>query len=240
LNYLLFRIPAISSSATYHFYIEFSETDTFDSVTTYNTSSNYSIFKAFTGTGMTAIQNTGLNYVFSDEQLQLDLSTVSASLKYFRFHWTNDNGTTFGRYGYGNRESVQQVFDVSADTDGAQFVTVTSVDTTNKKVTVTNGTSTFVIDYDDESGGGSSTPTTNKSISFTSSNSTGVSWNGSVATFTHNMNCIPIASIYDNTMEQALYGVKVVNANSVTVDFNSISNVTGTWKLILAYGCNYE
>jgi hypothetical protein len=47
--------------------------------------------------------SSGLNYIFSDEQLQFNLSTVDSSYKYFRYHWTNDDGENFGRYGYGNR-----------------------------------------------------------------------------------------------------------------------------------------
>lgn len=204
LNYLLFRIPEIKQDVTYNFKIDFSETDDFSTVMSYTTVANNEYFKAFTGVAMTVLPSTGINYIFSDEQLQLSLEHVPSTYKYFRFHWSNDNGITYGRYGYGSIEASQQIFDISSSS--------TSDDTIPK----------------------------NKKISFTSSNSTNVTWNGAVATFTHNMNCIPIASIYDNTMEQALYGVKVVSANTVTVDFNDVSNVTGTWKLILAYGCDYE
>lgn len=77
-------------------------------------------------------------------------------------------------------------------------------------------------------------------IEFTSSNGTNVSWSGNVATFTHGLNCYPIVAIYDNTMTQALYGVKVLNGNQVQVDFANKSNISGTWMMIVNYGVAYS
>lgn len=77
-------------------------------------------------------------------------------------------------------------------------------------------------------------------IEFTSSNGENVSWSGNVATFTHGLNCYPIVAIYDNTMTQALYGVKVLNGNQVQVDFTNKSNISGTWMMIVNYGVAYS
>ena len=110
LSYLLFRVPVIEEEEYYQFYIDFSETDDFAIVESYNTKENTEMFKAFTGLGMTSIQNWGVNYLFSDEQLQFDVSTIAKNLKYFRFRWSNDEGETFGRYGYGNFEAEQNIF----------------------------------------------------------------------------------------------------------------------------------
>lgn len=77
-------------------------------------------------------------------------------------------------------------------------------------------------------------------INFTSSNSNEVTWDGSVATFTHGLNCYPIVAIYDNNMTQALYGVKILDGNRVSIDFTNKSNVTGTWIMIVNYGASYS
>lgn len=85
---------------------------------------------------------------------------------------------------------------------------------------------------------GNSNPS-NKMIEFTTSNSSSVTWNGNVATFTHDMNCIPLIAIYDENLEQILYGIKVINGNSFTIDFKDKSVITGTWKMIVSYGVAY-
>lgn len=77
-------------------------------------------------------------------------------------------------------------------------------------------------------------------INFTSSNSNKVTWSGSVATFTHGLNCYPIVAIYDSNMTQALYGVKILDGNRVSIDFTNKSNVTGTWIMIVNYGASYS
>ena len=76
LNSLLFKVPIISIDEYYNLYVEFSTTDTFDSVVTYDTLNYTSLFKAFTGTGLTPLSSmivtdgnnenfAGLNYIFS-------------------------------------------------------------------------------------------------------------------------------------------------------------------------------
>ena len=112
LNYLLFRVPHIELEDKYHLFIEFSTTDTFDTTVSFDTIDDTLLFKAFTGVGMTSIQTTGLNYIFADEVLQFDISSIDSEYKYFRFHWSKDNGLSFGRYGYGNREAGMQIFDI--------------------------------------------------------------------------------------------------------------------------------
>lgn len=86
---------------------------------------------------------------------------------------------------------------------------------------------------------GNSNPS-NKMIEFTTSNSSSVTWNENVATFTHNMNCIPLIAIYDDNLEQILYGIKVINGNSFSIDFKDKTVITGTWKMIVSYGVAYE
>lgn len=79
----------------------------------------------------------------------------------------------------------------------------------------------------------------NVKIEFTSSDSENVSWNGNVATFTHGLNCCPIVTIYDNTMTQALYGVKVLNGNQVQVDFTNKNVINGTYTMIVIHGIEF-
>ena len=150
---------------------------------------------------MHTLDSNGVSYVYSNEQLQFDISSISKSYKYFRFQWSNDGGQNYGRYGYGNIEGSIQIFDISSNAS-EEPATVNS----------------------------------NKLISFTSSNSDNVSWLNGVATFTHNMNCIPLVFIYDENMEQVLYGIKVIDGNSFLIDFKDSSIVTGTWKIVISYG----
>ena len=128
LNSLLFKVPIISIDEYYNLYVEFSTTDTFDNVVVYDTANYTSLFKAFTGTGLTSLSNMvatdnsgnnltfpGLNYLFSGEFVQFDISNIGENYKYFRFHWTKDNGSTFGRFGYGNRETGVYSFSIDSD-----------------------------------------------------------------------------------------------------------------------------
>jgi hypothetical protein len=79
----------------------------------------------------------------------------------------------------------------------------------------------------------------NKTIEFTSENSDFVSWNENIATFIHNMNCIPLVTMYDSNLNQIMCEVSVINNNSFLIDFQDKSIVSGTWKLILSYGVSY-
>ena len=142
----------------------------------------------------------GITPEFSTEQLQMDVSSIN--YKYFRFQWSNDGGVTWGRCGYGNRESGAQIFDINVESN--------------------SNNNTVVIP--------------NKSILFTNANSEEVVWNGNVATFTHNMNCIPVIAIYDDTFEQVLYGIKVINGNSFSIDFKDKNVIQNSWRMIISYG----
>ena len=74
-------------------------------------------------------------------------------------------------------------------------------------------------------------------ITFTSANSTNVTWNGNAATFTHTVNCYPIVTIYDSNMEVAYPTVRYLTQSSFTVDFvDKASIVTGTWTCVVTYG----
>ena len=201
LNYLLFRIPNIGEEETYHLFVEFSTTDTFSNVITYSSLNNNSLFKVFTGMQMASVQTTGISYVYSEEQLQFDISSISSEYKYFRFHWSNDEGLSFGRYGYGNIEAGMQIFDT----------------------------------HDDNT-------LRNQVINLTSSNGDNILWggdgNGDFVMITHNMNCIPIVTIYDD--KKVLYTpskLKINNENSITIWINAVVN--NNWKVILTYGCEY-
>ena len=107
---LLFRLPWINNEEYYHLFIEFSESNDFNNVEVFNTKNNRDMFKIFTGLGIVDLPSSGINYIFSEKILQLNIADISSSYKYFRFHWTNDEGESFGEYDYGNRESVVQVY----------------------------------------------------------------------------------------------------------------------------------
>ena len=107
---LLFRLPWIDNEEYYHLFIDFSESNDFSNVEVFNTKDNIEMFKIFTGLGIVDLPSTGINYIFSEKILQLNIADISSSYKYFRFHWTNDEGETFGEYDYGNRESAVQVY----------------------------------------------------------------------------------------------------------------------------------
>jgi hypothetical protein len=200
----VFNIPQLGVAGDVcHLNIEFSEYDTFNTVVTYSTLSHYSMFRIFTGLRMESITSSGVSPVYSEEQIQFDVTSIDSKYKYFRFQWiVNDNA---GRYGFGNRESSLQAFERPSSTSSS----TTIVNNNNKK------------------------------IEFNTSDSEFVTWNGSVATFTHNMNCIPLIAIYDDNLEQILYGIKVINGNSFSIDFKDKTVITGTWKMIVSYGVEF-
>lgn len=218
INKLLFRIPAIQNTQEiYHLKVQFSTTGDFENIETIDTINDYSKFKIFDGTGTlkqfpidenenNEIISVGITSVYSDEQIQLDISSINEEYKYFRFQWSNDYGDSYGRYGYGNTQALQSIFDI------------TSVETN-------------VIN-------------SNKQILFTHQDSDFVSWNvdGTVATFTHNMNCIPITTIYDDNLEQVLYGIKIIDGNSFSIDFKESLQIqiTKPWRIIINYGVNFN
>ena len=210
LNHLLFRIPVIEDENVFqNFYIQFSKEENFsDTLLIYNTKDNSDLFRVFTGYGISVLpvdenkQYSGINYIFSDYQLQFDLNTIDASYKYFRFHWTSDDGVTFGRYGYGNRQAVMQIFDSASNSSNDSSIS-------------------------------------NKVIQFTSLNSDNVVWNDSVAVFTHNMNCVPIVTLYNSNMIQIMCDIQIIDGNTFSIDFQDASIVDGTWKMILSYGTEY-
>ena len=199
---LLFRLPYIGEDEYYHLFIEFSESNDFSNVEVFNTKDNIEMFKIFTGLGIVDLPSTGINYIFSEKILQLNIADISSSYKYFRFHWTNDDGVTFGRYGYGNRQAVMQIFDSASNSSNDSSIS-------------------------------------NKVIQFTSLNSDNVVWNDSVAVFTHNMNCVPIVTLYNSNMIQIMCDIQIIDGNTFSIDFQDASIVDGTWKMILNYGTKY-
>ena len=56
--------------------------------------------------------DAGVSIPFSDEIITFDISGINKSLKYFRFRW--NNGTDFGRYGFGRIDSLLQIFDTGS------------------------------------------------------------------------------------------------------------------------------
>ena len=88
------------------------------------------------------------------------------------------------------------------------------------------------------SSGCSSNNNKNKSFNFTFLNSNYVTWNGNKATFIHNMNCIPIVTIYNNDKKQVFLSVEIIDANTIAVDFEKV--ISDTWKIIFTYGTEYD
>lgn len=76
-------------------------------------------------------------------------------------------------------------------------------------------------------------------ISFTSANSSAVSWNGNVAAFTHGLNCLPVVTIYDNGRNQVMADVSATDSAHFSVDFGDRSAVAGTWTCVVAYGSEW-
>lgn len=132
LDGLLFKIPKIDDAVVYNLYIEFSEDGTFSSTTTYNTtdSSHRSLFKVFTGQQLTDFPDAGVSIPFSDEIITFDISSINKSLKYFRFRW--NNGTDFGRYGFGKTDGLLQIFDSGSSNTKVEVGTGLSGDGTSE------------------------------------------------------------------------------------------------------------
>ena len=78
----------------------------------------------------------------------------------------------------------------------------------------------------------------NKTFDLTASNNNYITWSGTVATIQHNMNCIPIITIYNNNLKQVFLSAEIKTANTVDIDFEEIIN--GTWKIIFSYGCSFN
>lgn len=145
-------------------------------------------------------------------------------------------------------ENDKLVFSVSGDnqkdiqvefpSDYTQHVISGSYNSETKKLVLTNNDKTTItidlssIQSDDSS-------ISNKVIQFTSSNSDGVVWNDSVAVFTHNMNCVPIVTLYNSNMIQIMCDIQIIDSNTFSIDFQDASIVDGTWKMILSYGTTY-
>ena len=79
-----------------------------------------------------------------------------------------------------------------------------------------------------------------KRIIFTSENDTFVSWNGNEATFLHGLDCYPIVSIYDENMELALFEVKIINANRISVNFGDRNVIKNSWTLFALKTLGYN
>lgn len=126
---LLFRIPTISDSEICHFKIEFSSTDEFNSndigitIKTNETGKfelnddNKTIknIRIFTGIVMDNMSVDGIQPVFSNEQMMLNINETYLAYPFFRFQWiltdVNTNETINGRYGFGKISAIQAIFD---------------------------------------------------------------------------------------------------------------------------------
>ena len=302
-NELIFKIPRIESNDEfYHLNIEFSETDSFDSIISYNTSSSVSRFKVFTGMAMINFPSQGLGTQFSEEQVKFDISNIN--YKYYRFQWLvgydeNPSQLQGGRYGYGQTNGLLNVFDFQ-EYDMSESENELIGQNNIKQINITkenseqiiwstinqygnnryicqvqhnmngyifiqlfdnNGYGVPIIPYyidanniafyidekpqDNEtykliclSSGCSSNNNKNKSFNFTFLNSNYVTWNGNKATFIHNMNCIPIVTIYNNDKKQVFLSVEIIDANTIAVDFEKV--ISDTWKIIFTYGTEYD
>lgn len=76
-------------------------------------------------------------------------------------------------------------------------------------------------------------------IRFTAQNSANVTWNGSVATFVHTLNCIPDVRFYDNNNELVLVDITITSASTFTADFTDKTFVEGIWTCALQYGTSF-
>ena len=138
---LLFRLPYIGEDEYYHLFIEFSESNDFSNVEVFNTKDNMEMFKVFTGLGIVDLPtvydeqqqqyvSAGINYIFSEKILCMDIRDIEYSYKNFRFHWSNDNCESFGEYDYGNvNANMSALGQVNQKVD---FYKCASVDTDNK------------------------------------------------------------------------------------------------------------
>jgi len=113
---LIFKLPTIADDDTsyYHLKVEFSADGTFETITdTFNSSVSHTNFKVFTGIALANFPQYGCGSQFSNEQVTLDVTGVTS--QYYRFQWLvgNDNDTelTGGRFGYGQLNALQCVFD---------------------------------------------------------------------------------------------------------------------------------
>lgn len=126
---LLFRIPMMGDSEICHFKIEFSSTDEFNSndigitIKTNETGKfelnddNETIknIRIFTGIVMDNMSVNGIQPVFSNEQMMLNIDETYLAYPFFRFQWiltdVNTNETVNGRYGFGKISAIQTIFD---------------------------------------------------------------------------------------------------------------------------------
>lgn len=74
-----------------------------------------------------------------------------------------------------------------------------------------------------------------KKIQFTKADSESVTWNENVATFTHNLDCIPAVVFFDKDNKQVIAEIEYVNANSFTVNFGDKNAIDGTWTAVVYY-----
>lgn len=110
---LSFKVPTIPSSEVYHLIIEFSSTLGFTNPTIFKTNVTEDLikFKVSTGTQITNYPAAGLGIPFIGETVFFDFSSVDESLKYFRYRWV-DSTNTYSGYGFGQTDSLLQIFDV--------------------------------------------------------------------------------------------------------------------------------
>jgi hypothetical protein len=128
---ILFKAPELSEVSQYaHFKIEFSDSDTFETITyTLNTSdpstytstaetdTNSTIdgLKVFTGMSMVGFPVEGLSFIFSKEIVKLNITNITGN--FYRFQWLIGDSSiendilNASRYGFGQISGIIAVFD---------------------------------------------------------------------------------------------------------------------------------
>lgn len=123
INSLLFKIPFLESTYTAHFKIEFSNDESFSDIgksldtshlNTWDFDGDYvKNVKLFNGQILESMSIYGIQYLFSDEQLILNIDSSYNNYPYFRFHWiiSTDSEVINGRWGFGKISATHQIFD---------------------------------------------------------------------------------------------------------------------------------
>lgn len=120
---VMFKIPTIESDDDiYHIKVEFCADDTFETIThTFNSSTSQTAFRVFTGLAGANFPSAGLGTQFSNEQVILDATGVTSN--YYRFQWLagtyGSSDYVAGRFGYGQLNAIQSVFDGTVTSSGS-------------------------------------------------------------------------------------------------------------------------
>lgn len=135
INSLLFKIPFLEPSYTAHFKIEFSNDESFSNIgksldtshlNTWDFDGDYvKNVKLFNGQVLESMSIYGIQYIFSDEQLILNIDSSYNNYPFFRFHWiiSTDSEVMNGRWGFGKISATHQIFDGSAGSGDSLYIT---------------------------------------------------------------------------------------------------------------------